>query len=110
VLKEGTNHQGLRERLLALASNLGSDAESVKEREFQIGYDLERLNVLLGLYSAKSDDLPAIGANVLAELSLLSKRCGDGLSHLSEWAQFMEEAKLMRAKKAVRTRAPSQYT
>ncbi|MFI5032166.1 MAG: hypothetical protein ACHQPH_15830 [Reyranellales bacterium] len=91
--KQGTNHDRIRKRLLALAMSLSLDVEQIRAQEFRLGYEVDLLDVLVGAYNRASDDFPTIGAASLAELNLLVRRLRDGRGHLLRWKEFERAAK-----------------
>jgi hypothetical protein len=66
-----TNHGRARDRLLALANLLPGDVSEVEERQFRIGYEIERLEGLLAAYGSGGDDMPALNAAILEDLNRL---------------------------------------
>lgn len=56
--RAGTNHSRARDRLVALAALLTGDTLDVKERQFRVGYEIERLGRLVIAYRTGVDDMP----------------------------------------------------
>jgi Protein of unknown function (DUF1488) len=69
--QQGTNHGRARDRLVALESLLSGSLSEVKERQFRIGYEIERLDGLVSTYKSASDDMPELDAAVLEDLDRL---------------------------------------
>ncbi len=69
--RQGTNHSRARDRLLALETLLSGNLSEVKDRQFRIGYEIERLGGLISAYRSSSDDMPALNAAVLEDLERL---------------------------------------
>jgi hypothetical protein len=86
--RQGTNHSRLRDRLLALASLLPGAVSAVKERQFRIGYEVERLQGLLAAYQSGGDDMPMLNAAVLEDVKRLLLALKMGVDKLERWAEF----------------------
>ena len=67
----GTNRSRARDRLLALGDLLAGSIAEWKERQFRIGYEIERLEGLISAYRSGGDDMPALNAAVLEDLDRL---------------------------------------
>jgi hypothetical protein len=90
--RQGTNHGRVRDRLVALESLLSGNLSEVKERQFRIGYEIERLGGLISAYRSSSDDMPALNAAVLEELDQLHLALKLGIDKLDRWAEFRRMA------------------
>ena len=90
--RSGTNHSRIRDRLIALGNLLAGSLEEVKERQFRIGYEIERLDVLILAYGSDADDMPALNAAVLGDLNRLRIALAMGIDKLERWAEFRRAA------------------
>jgi hypothetical protein len=88
----GTNHSRARDRLLALGNLLPGNISEVKERQFRIGYEIERLDGLVAVYRSSADDMPALDAAVLEDLNRLLRALKAGVEKLERWAEFRRMA------------------
>jgi hypothetical protein len=88
----GTNHSRVRDRLLALGNLLPGNISEVKERQFRIGYEIERLDGLIVAYRSSADDMPALDAAVLEDLNRLLRALKAGVEKLERWAEFRRMA------------------
>ena len=86
--RQGTNHGRARDRLVALEGFLSGSPSEVKERQFSIGYQIERLGGLISAYRSSGDDLPALNAAVLEDLDRLYFALKIGIDKLDRWAEF----------------------
>ncbi|HRK68760.1 MAG TPA: hypothetical protein PKY73_14495, partial [Hyphomonas sp.] len=86
--RSGTNHGRLRARLLALSVSLDGSIEDVKERQFTLGYDVERFEGLIAAYEKGGDDIPALNGDTLADLKVLRASVRLGLGKLERWTEF----------------------
>lgn len=84
----GTNHSRVRDRLLAFSRLLPGEIAEVKERQFRIGYEVERFDGLIAAYRADREDMPELDAARLEELKRLLVALKIGLSKLERWEQF----------------------
>ena len=66
--------------------------EEVKERQFRIGYEIERLGGLISAYRSGADDMPALNAAVLEDLDRLRIALVMGIDKLERWAEFRRAA------------------
>jgi hypothetical protein len=90
--REGTNHGRARDRLVALGDLLPGAVADVKERQFRIGYEVERLDGLITAYRTGGNDMPALNAAVLEDLSRLLHALRSGTDKLERWAKFRRAA------------------
>jgi hypothetical protein len=90
--RDGTNHSRIRDRLVALGNFLSGSLEEVKERQFRIGYNIERLDVLILAYRSDGDDMPTLNAAVLGDLDRLRLALAMGIDKLERWAEFRRAA------------------
>ena len=90
--QQGTNHGRARDRLVALESLLSGSLSEVKERQFRIGYEIERLDGLVSTYKSASDDMPELNAAVLEDLDRLRVALKMGINKLDRWAEFCRMA------------------
>jgi hypothetical protein len=90
--QQGTNHGRARDRLVALDSLLSGNLSEVKERQFRIGYEIERLDGLVSTYKSASDDMPELNAAVLEDLDRLRVALKIGIDKLDRWAEFRRMA------------------
>ena len=88
----GTNHGRIRDRLVALGDLLAGNLTEVKERQFRIGYEIERLDGLIVAYRTSADDMPALNAAVLEDLDRLRIALAMGINKLERWAEFRRAA------------------
>jgi hypothetical protein len=88
----GTNHSRLRERLVALATLLSGSIPNVKERQFRIGYEIERQGKLIAAYRSGADDMPSLNAAVLEDLDYLHTALLMGSGKLERWSEFHRAA------------------
>jgi hypothetical protein len=90
--RQGTNHSRARDRLVALGNLLPGSVSDVKERQFRIGYEVERLEGLIAAYRTGGDDMPALNAAVLEDLDRLHRNLQMGIDKLERWAEFRRMA------------------
>ena len=90
--RQGTNHSRARDRLLALDHLLAGSIAELKERQFRIGYEIERLEGLISAYRSGGDDMPALNAAVLEDLNRLRIALAMGIEKLERWAEFRRAA------------------
>jgi hypothetical protein len=90
--REGTNHSLTRERLVALATLLSASIPEMKERQFHIGYEVERFGGLVSAYQSGGDDMPTLNAAVLKDLDRLYIALVMGTSKFERWADFRQGA------------------
>jgi hypothetical protein len=88
----GTNHSRVRDRLLAIGQLFPGDIDEVKERQFRIGYEIERFGGLLVAYRSGADDMPALSAAVFEDLDRLHIALVLGIDKLERWAKFRNAA------------------
>lgn len=86
--RQGTNHGRARDRLIALDTLLSGNLDEVKDRQFRIGYEIERLEGLVAAYRSSGDDMPALTAGVLEDLDRLRLALKIGIGKLERWADF----------------------
>jgi serine/threonine protein kinase len=92
-LRQGTNHSRARERLLGIDKLLAGSVDDVNERQFRLGYEIERLRGLIAAYRSSADDLPAMSGVVLEDLDRLNIGLQVGASKLERWVDFVRSAK-----------------
>jgi hypothetical protein len=90
--RTGTNHSRARDRLVALVTLLTGDTSDVKERQFRVGYEIERLGRLVVAYRSDADDMPSLNAAVLEELDHLHIVLVMGIGKLERWSAFQHAA------------------
>jgi hypothetical protein len=90
--RQGTNHGRARDRLVALGNLLPGSVPEVKERQFRIGYEIERFEGLVAAYRFGGDDMPALNAAVLEDLDRLLIGLKTGIDKLERWAEFRRAA------------------
>jgi hypothetical protein len=90
--REGTNHSRARDRLIALGTLLPGSIADVKERQFRIGYEIERFEGLIAAYRSGADDMPMLNAATLEDLDRLRIALKMGIDKLERWAEFRREA------------------
>jgi hypothetical protein len=88
----GTNHSRARDRLVALSKFLPGEIGKVKDQQFFIGYEIERLEGLISAYRSGEDDMPALNAAVLEDLNRLCVALKMGIDKLERLAEFRREA------------------
>lgn len=88
----GTNHSRARDRLIALATLLAANIAEIKERQFRVGYEIERLGGLVSAYRSGGDDMPVLSADVLEDLDRLRIALEMGIAKLERWAGFRRAA------------------
>jgi hypothetical protein len=87
--RRGTNHSRARDRLVALGNLLSGNVSEVKERQFRIGYEIERLEGLVAAYrSSGGADMLALNAAVLEDLDRLRIALKTGIDKFERWAEF----------------------
>lgn len=90
--RTGTNHSRARDRLIALATLFEGTVVTVKERQFRIGYEIERFDGLVSAYRSGADDMPALNAAVLEDLDRLRIALVMGIGKLDRWSEFRRAA------------------
>lgn len=90
--REGTNHSRARDRLVALGSLLPGDIAEVKDRQFRIGYEIERFEGLIVAYRSGGDDMPVLNAASLEDLDRLRIALKMGIDKLERWVEFRRQA------------------
>ncbi len=90
--REGTNHGRARDRLVALSKLLPGEIADVKERQFRIGYEIERLDGLIVAYRSGADDMPIFDVAVLEDLDRLRIALKMGVDRLERWSEFRRAA------------------
>jgi hypothetical protein len=88
----GTNHSRIRDRLTALGKLLPGEIAEVKERQFRIGYEIERFEGLLAAYRSGGEDMPALNAAQLEDLDRLRVALKMGIDKLERWSEFRKQA------------------
>jgi hypothetical protein len=88
----GTNHSRARDRLVALATLLAANIAEIKERQFRVGYEIERLGGLVSAYRSGGDDMPVLSADVLEDLDRLRIALVMGIAKLERWSEFRHAA------------------
>jgi hypothetical protein len=89
---QGTNHSRIRDRLLAFGKLLPGDIADVKDRQFRIGYEIERFGGLIAAYRLGGEDMPALNAAQLEDLDRLRVALNMGISKLERWSEFRRHA------------------
>ncbi len=90
--RHGTNHSHARDRLVAFGELLPGNIAEVKERQFRIGYEIERFGGLLVAYRSDADDMPALNAAALEDLDRLRIALVMGIDKLERWVEFRRAA------------------
>jgi phosphoglycerate kinase len=90
--RAGTNHSRARDRIVALGMLLPGELADVKERQFRIGYEIERFDGLVTAYKSGGDDMPELHAAVLEDLTRLRAALKIGLVKLDRWSDFLRSA------------------
>jgi hypothetical protein len=90
--REGTNHSRARDRLAVLGTLLPGGIEEVKERQFRIGYEIERLEGLVIAYRSGADEMPMLNAATLEDFDRLRVALKMGIDKLERWTEFRREA------------------
>jgi hypothetical protein len=88
----GRNHRRARDRLIALSTYLAGDIPDVKERQFRIGYEIERFEGLIIAYRSSDDDMPVLNPAVLEDLDRLRIVLVMGINKLERWSEFRRAA------------------
>jgi len=88
----GTNHSRIRDRLTALGKLLPGEISEVKERQFHIGYEIERFEGLMAAYRAGGEDMPMLNAAQLEDLDRLRVALKMGIDKLERWSEFRKQA------------------
>jgi hypothetical protein len=88
----GTNHSRLRDRLVALGQLLPGEIAEVKDRQFRIGYEIERFEGLMAAYRSGGDDMPKLNAAQLEDLDRLRVILKMGIDKLERWLEFRKQA------------------
>jgi hypothetical protein len=88
----GTNHSRVRDRLVALDKLLLGAIAEVKERQFRIGYEIERLEGLMTAYRIGGEDMPLLNAAQLEDLDRLRIALKMGIDKLERWSEFRRQA------------------
>uniref|UniRef100_E6VGZ8 Uncharacterized protein n=1 Tax=Rhodopseudomonas palustris (strain DX-1) TaxID=652103 RepID=E6VGZ8_RHOPX len=89
---QGTNHGRVRDRLLAFSKLLPGAIADVKDRQFRIGYEVERFEGLLAAYRTGGDDMPVLTAAQLEDLDRLRVALKMGIDKLERWSDFCRQA------------------
>jgi hypothetical protein len=84
----GTNHGRIRDRLMALGKLLPGEIIEVKERQFRIGYEIERFEGLMAAYRTGGEDMPALNAAQLEDIDRLRVALKMGIDKLERWSEF----------------------
>ena len=90
--RDGTNHKQARDRLLALRSLLHGDISDVKERQFRIGYEVERFEGVLTAYRSAGDDMPVLNVAQMEDIERLHAALRIAADKLERWSEFREVA------------------
>jgi hypothetical protein len=64
----------------------------VKERQFRIGYEIERFEGLISAYRSGGDDMPELNAAALEDLDRLRISLKIGVDKLERWNEFRRDA------------------
>jgi hypothetical protein len=88
----GTNHGRVRNRLVSLGRLLPGEIVEVKDRQFRIGYEIERFEGLMAAYRAGGEDMPVLNVAQLEDLDRLRIVLKMGLDKLDRWSQFRKLA------------------
>jgi hypothetical protein len=88
----GTNHSRIRDRLIALGKLLPGEIVEVKERQFRIGYEIERFEGLMAAYRSGGEDMPMLNAAQLEDLERLRVVLKMGIDKLERWSEFRKQA------------------
>jgi hypothetical protein len=65
---------------------------TVKERQFRIGYEIERFGGLISAYRSGADDMPVLNAAVFEDLDRLRIALVMGIGKLERWSEFRRAA------------------
>ena len=84
----GTNHEGVRERLLRLGKLLPGEISGVKENQFKIGYEIGLFQKLMAAYRKSGQDMPTLDAERLGYLEHLLGELNKGATKLERWSEF----------------------
>jgi hypothetical protein len=88
----GTNHSRIRDRLTSLGRLLPGEIADVKDRQFRIGYEIERFDGLMAAYRLGGEDMPALNAAQLEDLDRLRVALKMGIDKLERWSEFRKQA------------------
>jgi hypothetical protein len=88
----GTNHSRIRDRLMALGKFLPGEIVEVKERQFRIGFEIERFDGLMAAYRSGGEDMPRLNAAQLEDLDRLRVALKMGIDKLDRWSEFRRQA------------------
>jgi hypothetical protein len=88
----GTNHSRIRDRLTSLGKLLPGEIADVKDRQFRIGYEIERFEGLMAAYRSGGEDMPALNAAQLEDLDRLRVALKMGIDKLERWSEFRRQA------------------
>jgi hypothetical protein len=88
----GTNHSRIRDRLTSLGKLLPGEIANVKERQFRIGYEIERFEGLMAAYRSGDEDMPMLNAVQLEDLDRLRVALKMGIDKLERWSEFRKQA------------------
>lgn len=88
----GTNHSRIRDRLMALGKLLPGEIAEVKDRQFRIGYEIERFEGLMAAYRSGDEDMPMLNAAQLEDLDRLRVALKMGIDKLERWSEFRKQA------------------
>jgi TIR domain-containing protein len=90
--RAGTNHGRVRDRLVALERLLSGVTQEIKNRQFYIGYEIERFDGVVTAYKVGGGDMPILNAAVLEDLIRLTVALKLGRSKLERWFEFQQSA------------------
>jgi hypothetical protein len=88
----GTNHSRIRDRLTSIGKLLPGEIADVKDRQFRIGYEIERFEGLMAAYRSGGEDMPALNAAQLEDLDRLRVALKMGIDKLERWSEFRKLA------------------
>jgi hypothetical protein len=88
----GTNHSRIRDRLTSLGKILPGEIADVKDRQFRIGYEIERFEGLMAAYRSGGEDMPALNVAQLEDLDRLRVALKMGIDKLERWSEFRKRA------------------
>ena len=103
----GTNHSRIRDRLTSLGKLLPGDIADVKDRQFRIGYEIERFDGLMAAYRSGGEDMPALNAAQLEDLDRLRVALKMGIDKLERWSEFASRRTKVPRTKPMRIGRPS---
>ncbi len=88
----GTNHSRIRDRLTSLSKLLPGEIAEVKDRQFRIGYEIERFEGLMAAYRSGGEEMPMLNAVQLEDLDRLRVALKMGIDKLERWSEFRKRA------------------